>query len=179
MTEYRVVEGFPAYRIYEDGRLWSTHVGRFLKPFPISRRNRKTGEKRYLAFKLCLNGFEKTEQVHRLVAKHFIDNPQNLPEVNHKDGNPANNHRTNLEWMTHAENVQHAFDIGLNNGENWQGQKHSRSTYTDEEVHKICQMFQSGTKPKDIAPSTSAEYQKLFRIWNRDNWKFISKNYIW
>jgi hypothetical protein len=46
--------------------------------------------------------------LHRLVAIAFIDNPDNKPYINHIDSNPDNNHYTNLEWVTHKENVNHA-----------------------------------------------------------------------
>ena len=67
-----------------------------------------------------LNGYiqvsvgKKTYALHRLVAKAFIISidPKQI-EVNHKDGNKKNNTTTNLEWVTHTENVQHAFDTGL------------------------------------------------------------------
>lgn len=52
--------------------------------------------------------------VHRLVAMAFIDNPGNALEVNHKDGNKLNNHVSNLEWVTHRENMLHAIRIGAN-----------------------------------------------------------------
>lgn len=54
--------------------------------------------------------------VHRLVAEAFIPNPDNLPEVNHIDGNRSNNAVHNLEWVSHADNMRHAYATGLNPG---------------------------------------------------------------
>ena len=51
--------------------------------------------------------------IHQLVAKAFIPNPDNLPVVNHKDGNKKNNCVDNLEWVTASENSRHAIKIGL------------------------------------------------------------------
>ena len=50
--------------------------------------------------------------VHRLVCTTFIENPDNKPNVNHKDFNRSNNHMSNLEWCTQAENLQHARNHG-------------------------------------------------------------------
>lgn len=58
-------------------------------------------------------GRRKTVRVHRLVAKAFIDNHDNKPEVNHKDGNRHNNNVDNLEWVTKQENCIHAWKAGL------------------------------------------------------------------
>ena len=66
---------------------------------------------------LCINLYKKYKcykfQIHRLIAIAFIPNPNNLPEINHKDGNPLNNSIDNLEWCTHQYNMQHSWDTGL------------------------------------------------------------------
>ena len=62
---------------------------------------------------LCNNGVYKNVRLHKLVAKTFIPNPNNLPQVNHKDGNKLNNHVKNLEWCTASENIKHAYKLGL------------------------------------------------------------------
>lgn len=58
----------------------------------------------YLKVKLYFDGRCKTEFVHRLVALAFVDNPNNLPQVNHKDEDKQNNYFENLEWCTHKYN---------------------------------------------------------------------------
>lgn len=68
----------------------------------------------YYHVSLRVNGETKKRSVHRLVAQAFIANPDNKPQVNHKDGNPKNNVVENLEWCTNAENTLHAYRTGLN-----------------------------------------------------------------
>lgn len=87
--------------------------GKEIKPFfnPLT----KKGSNRYLRVKIWrLDGEgKKNVTIHRMVAIAFVPNPNNLPEVNHKDGNKLNNNDWNLEWSTKVHNIQHAKDLGL------------------------------------------------------------------
>lgn len=86
-------------------------------------------KKRYLSVTLSKDKIKIYPSVHRLVAIHFIDNPENLPCVNHIDGNKHNNIYTNLEWCTYSENTKHAIKnelIRFTSGKNHHAYKHGR-----------------------------------------------------
>lgn len=94
----------------------------------------KGGTSPYLMVNLHLGGSKtKGYLLHRLVAIHHIENPQNKEQVNHKDGNKCNNNVDNLEWATPKENMLHAFESGLYKKYNNQtykgksGELHNRS----------------------------------------------------
>lgn len=102
----RTLSNYPDYDIYSDGRIYSHRSNKFLSPS-------KTTDG-YLAVRFTNDQKEgKTFKVHRLVAILFIPNEQNLPEVNHKDGNKQNNNVNNLEWVSHSQNIKHAWDNKL------------------------------------------------------------------
>ena len=86
-------------------RSWLSGTPRVLKATPDA--------KGYLKIMLTVNRRKWGIRVHREVAKAFIDNPNNLPQVNHIDGNKANNSVENLEWVTNKENAAHAIRNGL------------------------------------------------------------------
>jgi hypothetical protein len=84
---------------------------------------------------LCKDNKPEIFTLHRLVAIHFIPNPLNLPEVNHKDGDKSNCNDWNLEWTTHSENLKHAYRIGLK--KKLVGEKNPNNKLKIEEVHFI------------------------------------------
>ena len=86
---------------------------------------------------LILNG--KNHRVHRLVAEAFIPNPNNLPCVNHIDGNKQNNFVKNLEWCTHSENMIHAYQTGLEQPRC--GEQHHAHKLTEDAVKYIKQLY--------------------------------------
>ena len=73
--------------------------------------------KGYLRIKLIKKGMKKNHSIHRLVAEAFIPNPENKPQVNHKDTNRKNNVVSNLEWATNSENQIHAYKYGNQNND--------------------------------------------------------------
>ena len=94
------------YYISEDGKCFNQKTGKFLQG--------QISNSGYLNYNLTLApDVKKRFYAHRLVAQMYIPNPDNKPEVNHKDGNKLNNFIENLEWSTSSENIQHSFDCGL------------------------------------------------------------------
>ena len=94
------------YFITEEGKCWSNKTNGFLKG--------QKSNSGYLNYNLTLpSGKKKRMYAHRLVAQYFIPNPDNLNEVNHKDGNKDNNNVNNLEWTTSSDNQRHALNLEL------------------------------------------------------------------
>lgn len=101
MLDLRILDGFSNYRVSPEGLILNIKSKKYLKN-QNSRNNYQT---------VTLYSDEKKSKkfrVHRLVALLFLDNPENKPDVNHKDGVKTNNHFSNLEWVTVAENNVHA-----------------------------------------------------------------------
>ena len=98
------IQGFDGYFISNQGNVYSTKQG-YQRPLALG----LDGQKNYVIVHLSQNRKPKACLVHRLVAKAFIPNPHNLPEVNHKDKNKQNNCVANLEWCTRKKNLEDSY----------------------------------------------------------------------
>lgn len=87
------------YLIYDDGNVFNKNTNKMLSG--------SIGENGYKYYRLSKNGKKQMFYAHRLVAETFIDNVDNLPIVNHKDGNKLNNNIDNLEWVSYSDNIKH------------------------------------------------------------------------
>lgn len=101
-------------------------------------------------YSACLfkNGNRQYKSVARIVAVAFIPNPENKPEVNHKDGNKLNNYVDNLEWATGSENQLHAFKLGLQKPR--RGSENKLSKLSAEQVAEIKNSNLTGRKLAEI-----------------------------
>jgi hypothetical protein len=125
----------------------------------------------YCKVVLTKNGKRHYYKVHRLVAIAFIPNPENKPEVNHKDGDKTNNCITNLEWNTPTENKRHAFAMGLNGGDHM---THRKSVNQYDKNKHLIDTFPSIA---DAARQTGACHSS---IWMCCNHKYkTAGGYIW
>jgi len=95
----------PDYLITPDGRVYSLKSKKYLRPGITGRG--------YYQVHLYKSGNRYPKRIARLVAQAFIPNPENKPEINHKDGIKVNNDVSNLEWVTSSENQLHAYATGL------------------------------------------------------------------
>lgn len=145
--EWRAIDGFDGYQVSTCGRVKSLKRGKehILKPYLFNH---------YLAVSLQRgDGEQRGYTIHPFVAKAFIPNPENKPEVHHRDDNKFNNAVGNLEWVTHAENVQYAYATGAQKS----GGDRSDSDLTNEQVEWCRTVY----KPHDKEYSAKALAEKL------------------
>ena len=109
MEEWKDIQGYEGrYQISNLGRIKSLNrkdrLGRNVDGKILKQHTDTNG---YKSVMLSKNNDKKRHRIHRLVAKMFIDNPLNLEEVNHIDGDKSNNSKDNLEWVNRKENELH------------------------------------------------------------------------
>ena len=166
---WNIIHGYSDYQISNYGRVKSLKFNKekILK-LPVTKKG-------YLQIRLYKNGKRKLNHsyrfyIHRLVANAFIFNPDNKPEINHKDGNKMNNYIDNLEWVIHSDNMKHAIKKGLfdNNGE-----KNCNSKITKNDILVIHGLYLSGISQKIIGLIYNIAQQNVSLIVNGKNWKYL------
>ena len=131
--KWKTIYGFSdKYKISNFGRVKS--LSRYNSPSEIIMKN-MLDKKGYLRIDLLKNNIRHCFKVHRLVAKAFLKNTKNKPQVNHKDGIKTNNKVNNLEWCTPSENMKHSFKIGLQ--KNGFGEKSNNSKLLSRDINYI------------------------------------------
>lgn len=161
--EFREIDG---YKVSKCGVI----LGR--RGLPLTPNDNGKG---YLIVKVCIDGKWTSKAVHRFVAEAWIDNPENLPEVNHKDCNRQNNKINNLEWCTHSYNIEYSYDTA---GRSALGENNARCKTDEAEVIEICELLQSGLSAAQVRDK-GHDYRLVRAIKRRQNWSHISKDYSW
>jgi len=128
---WKDVVGYEDYfQVSNTGKIYSKRTNKELK-YSVT-------QKGYCVFVTRFNGRNspaKCFKIHILVAKAFIDNPENKLTVNHIDGNKLNNNVSNLEWATMSEQLKHAAELGLRQPK--KGHDHIQSKLTKDDVKYI------------------------------------------
>lgn len=153
---WKDIEGFEGkYQISSWGRVKSlerVEHDSWGRRYPINEKilKRRVNHDGYCEVVLCKNKIQKPYRVHRLVAQTFIPNPNNLPEVNHKNEIKDDNHVENLEWMTHRDNV----NFGTRN------QRAGKSISVSSKCKRIYQLSYDGSEIVNVWRST-AEVERI------------------
>ncbi len=154
--------GYHDYCITIDGRVYSLKRKKFMKI--------QYNDIGYKVVTFRVNDKTKTVKVHRLIGLTYLKESYfDGAIINHKDGNKGNNDLNNLEWVTRSENVLHAYTLGLIAGKPRQ--------ITDEVVHDICQLLESGARVCDVSKMFNIDINVLHNIKNRKAYHYISYEY--
>jgi len=168
------------YAVTQDGNVWShrkeTPVGENGGVrvdgdcwLALSMHNRGKGY-----YRIALsdsNGQRKMWLVHRLVAMAYIDNPDDLPFVNHRNGITTDNRVENLEWCDASGNARHAFDSNLVRVPNQSGAANSQAKLTAGDVRRIRNMAADGIGDTEISRLTGVNRSAVKDITKYKTWK--------
>lgn len=159
-TYYEVSDMGRTRRIKEGAK---TFIGRISKPI-LQRQG-------YAMASFSRNSQETRRSLHRVVAEAFIGECPEGKEVNHKNGIKDDNRLCNLEYITHSENVKHAFKNGLMKP--MEGEAHHRSKLKDHQVLKIRQLLKEGFHHRFLAKKFNVCRGVIAYISTGGGWKHI------
>jgi HNH endonuclease len=125
------------------------------------------GRQAQTAVHLRKNGVGFSRMVHRLVALAFIENPENKPEVNHKEAPKTNNAANNLEWATRAENDEHKKVHGWTTP----GTKNAQAKLTEAQVIEIRNLRKQGWSEDELAAQYGVTSSNVSLIVLRKSWR--------
>ena len=128
------IKGYENYSIHEDGRVIRTYKNGKIKELKTFINN-----KGYKIIPLCKNGKRKNFLLHRLLAIHFIPNPQNKLTVDHENRDPLDNSLSNLRWYTRTEQNNNRGSIAklpLSKGGIYKHSKYYRYQWYEDKVAK-------------------------------------------
>lgn len=168
MEDWRQIPGLEFYEASTLGRIRSVdrggRGGRILAPQVTGRR--------YPVVSISERGRIRTMPVHRLIASAFKPNPNNLPEVNHIDGDKLNACADNLEWCTRAENIAHAIASGLKPPVI--GERHGQTKLTVRDVKEMRELRASGASFKAIASKYGVSASTAHRVVSGLHWGHVA-----
>jgi Trp operon repressor len=161
------------YYVTKDGNVINSKTQRILKPITISS-----------YYYVSILG--KKKSIHSLVANAYLVKPNNNFEINHKDGNKLNNHYLNLEYVSHLDNMRHAYKTGLisietrkKNADNarkvykLKTNRHTSAKLTKEQVIEIKELLKQEMKQEDIAKKYGVSRTPISHINTGKSWKDI------
>lgn len=156
------------YAVSSDGRVFNIKYKRELK--------NKIDSKGYYVVSLSVDGKVIDQRAHRLVAAAYVPNPENLPMVNHLDGNKLNPLYSNLEWTTARGNAEHASRTGLLHAASLEN--HGKALLTNQQVSEICKLMEDGeVTQSEIANMYGVSESSIREIRLGNNWTKISSEY--
>jgi hypothetical protein len=169
LNDYLPFECVHEYRIYEDGRVHNETNGKWLRGTSVTKNNR------YVKIHIGADEVSKFIPLHRLVAQIFVPNPNNLPQVNHIDGNRYNNSASNLEWCTAKHNINHCWANGMHMVQH--GEINGWSRLTNDEAKWIYSFKDSGLTPTQF--KNRYKFYKVSRtvissIWKGNSWARVT-----
>lgn len=156
------INHFPNYQITDSGEVLKTNGE--IKASSIDKKG-------YHHITLSNKGNKTTFLLHKLVALHFIPNINNLPQINHIDGNKSNNCKDNLEWVNGSTNIIHSFNNGLSD---YKGEKNGRAKLTNNQIKEIKKLINNKIKLKDIALQFNVHPNTISEIKRNKKWKHIN-----